>query len=392
MVLADIQKALRQRKIDGWLLCDFRNRDFLAYAVLGLDLSRLSSRRWYYFIPARGTPKALVHAVEPRTLDDLPGPKTVYVSWQDLHAKLRTILGAKKRIGMQYSPKNNVPFVSLVDAGTVELIKGFGHRVVSSADLVQTFVSTISEDGYKLHKEAGGIIDRVLQEAFAEIRTGVAARNGVTDYDVQQFILERQSVQGLVTSTPPLVGINERPADPHFELKGSKPREFSPGDTVLIDLYGKMNVPGAIYYDITWVGFVGSTPPPEYRRMFQVASEARDAAVEFVQDQIANRRPCYGWQVDDVCRAVVVRGGYGKHFVHRTGHSIGSEMHGTGVNIDNLETRDERALLPGCCFSIEPGIYLDGRMAVRTEVNVFIRPSDVAEVTGEVQREIVALA
>jgi Xaa-Pro aminopeptidase len=391
MVLSDIQKALRQRNIDGWLLCDFRNRDFLSYAVLGLDVSRASSRRWYYYIPARGTPKALVHAVEPRTLDDLPGSKAVYVSWKDLHSKLRTMLGTKKKIGMQYSPKNNVPFVSLVDAGTIELVKGFGHRVVSSADLVQTFVSTIDENGYKLHKEAGRVIDRVLQEAFEEIRKGVESRSGITDHDIQQFILERQNEQGVISATAPLVGINDRAADPHFELEASSKRRFSRGDTVLIDLYGKRNLPGAIYYDITWVGFVGPTPPPEYQKIFRVASAARDAAVEFVQDRIAHERPCYGWEVDDVCRAVVVRGGYGKYFVHRTGHSIGSEMHGTGVNIDNLETRDERALLPGCCFSIEPGIYLEGKMAVRTEVNIFIRPDHVAEVTGDIQREIVTL-
>lgn len=392
MVLTDIQKALRERKIDGWLLCDFRNRDFLAYAVLGLDVSRASSRRWFYFIPARGTPKALVHAVEPRTLDDLPGAKTIYVSWKDLHAKLRTMLGAKKRIGMQYSPKNNVPFVSIVDAGTVELVKGFGHRVVSSADLVQTFVSTIDENGYKLHKQAGAIIDVVLKETFDMIRGGVASRGGISDYEVQQFILKRQVDQGVFTSTAPLVGTNERPADPHFELTAAKARRINRGDTLLIDLYGKMNVPGAIYYDITWVAFVGPTLPAEYQKIFQVACQARDAAIALVQSQIAKRRPCYGWQVDDVCRAVVVRAGYGKHFVHRTGHSIGSEMHGTGVNIDNLETRDERELVPGCCFSIEPGIYLDGRMAVRTEVNLFIRPDDVAEVTGDIQREIVTLA
>ena len=391
MILSDIQKALRERNIDGWLLCDFRNRDFLSYAVLGLDVSRASSRRWYYYIPARGTPKGLVHAVEPRTLDELPGSKTVYVSWKDLHTKLRSILGAKKKIGMQYSPKNNVPFVSIVDAGTIELVKGFGHRVVSSADLVQTFVSTIDEGGYKLHKEAGRIIDSVLQEAFDQIRKGVAARGGITDYDVQQFILERQTEQGVITATPPLVGINDRAADPHFELKAGTARKFGRGDTVLIDLYGKRKAPGAIYYDITWVGFVGETPPAEYLKIFRVASEARDAAVDFLQDRISNRRPCCGWEVDDVCRGVVTRAGYGKHFVHRTGHSIGSEMHGTGVNIDNLETRDERALLPGCCFSIEPGIYLEGKMAVRTEVNVFIRQDHVAEVTGEIQREIVTI-
>ncbi len=392
MDIKSIQEALRERDIDGWLLCDFRNRDYLAYRVLGLNFEKMSSRRWYYYIPARGEPKKLVSVVERQKLDALPGIRVTYLSWKELHASLRKMLGrTKKKIAMQYSPMNNVPYVSLVDAGTVELIKRFGYRIVSSADLVQTFVSVIPEEGYRTHREAGAVMDRIMEEAFDRIRRGVADSTPITEYDVQQYIMRRFKEEGLVTYDPPMVGTNEHPADPHFDLTLENSRPFKKGDTVLIDMWAKKDVPGAIYYDITWVGFVGETPPPKYQEIFTVVRDARDAAVAFVERKFARNEVCYGWEVDDACRAVVKKAGYGKYFLHRTGHSITEETHGNGVNIDNLETKDERALLPGCCFSIEPGIYLEGKMAVRTEINVFIRHDGTPEVTGKVQRDLVIL-
>lgn len=392
MDLKAIQAALRERDIDGWLLSDFRNRDFLAYRVLGLDEHKANSRRWYYFIPARGTPVRLVHAVERAFLDSLPGKKIEYVAWKELHAALEKILGERKKVAMQYSPRNNVPYVALADAGTVELIKSFGHKVVSSADLIQTFVSVIDEAGYRSHVEAATIVDRIRGEAFDQIRDAIAANQKLTEYDVQQFIMNRFADEGLVTYAPPMVGINEHPSDPHFDVSKDTAKTFKPGDTVLIDLWAKKSAPGSIYYDITWDAFIGSRPPATYAKIFAAARGGRDAAIEFVQDAFRRGRTIAGWQVDDVCRNVVKKAGYAKQFLHRTGHSIGVEIHGTGVNIDNLETKDERALIPGCCFSIEPGIYLAGKMAVRSEINMFIRHDGVAEVTGEVQRELIALA
>jgi Xaa-Pro aminopeptidase len=391
MDLQRIQQALRDRRIDGWLLCDFRNRDYLAYRVLGLNFEKVNSRRWYYYIPARGEPKKLVSVVEGKKLDGLPGKKAVYLSWKELHAGLATMLGAKKRIAMQYSPKNNVPYVGMVDAGTVELIKGLGHKVVTSADLVQLFVSVIGEEGYRLHKEAAAVMDRIRAEAFDQIRRAVAENTGATEYDVQQFIMRRFREEGLVTIDPPMVGTNEHPSDPHFDLTAENARAFKPGDTVLIDMWAKKNVPGAIYYDITWVGFIGETAPAKYVDIWNAVKNGRDAAIRFVQDRFAQGKPCYGWEVDDACRAVVKKAGYGKYFLHRTGHSITEETHGNGVNIDNLETKDDRQLLPGCCFSIEPGIYFAGSMAVRTEINMFIRHDGVPEVTGEVQTDLLRL-
>jgi Xaa-Pro aminopeptidase len=392
MDLDKIQGTLRERGLGGWLFCDFHGRDQLAYRILGLDATKMTTRRWFYFIPARGKPKKLVHSVEKGRLDSLPGSKLVYLPWEQLHAILKRTLGRPKKIAMQYSPKSNIPYVSLVDAGIIELVKSFGHKIVTSADLVQMFEAVISEEGYRLHKEAGVLVDRIRAEAFQRIRDAIAAQDGMTEYDLQQFIVRRFKENGLVTDDPPIVGTNEHPADPHFEPTPSNARAFKQGDTVLIDLWAKKNMPGAIYYDITWVGFIGDTPSPKYAEMFGVVKSARDAAVEFVKRKFADGERCYGWQVDDVCRGVVKRAGYGKFFVHRTGHSIGEEVHGNGVNIDNLETKDERQLIPGCCFSVEPGIYLESEMAVRTEVNVFIKHDGQAEVTGEVQKELVRIS
>jgi len=389
--LEQIQKALRERSLGGWLLCDFHNRDHLAYRILGLDSTKMTTRRWFYFIPARGEPKRLVHTVEKGKLDALPGSKHVFLAWESLHSSLKKILGSPKKIAMQYSPKNNIPSISLVDAGLIELVKSFGHKVVSSADLVQQFEASIGEDGYRLHKEAGVIVDRIRAEAFEQIRSAVATGSSTTEYDLAQFIMRRFKENGLTTTDPPIVGTNEHPADPHFEPRPDNARPFKKGDTVLIDLWAKKNLPGAIYYDITWLGYIGEGPSAKYVEIFETVKNARDAAVQFVKDKFTKGQPCFGWQVDDACRSVVKKAGYGKYFVHRTGHSIGEEVHGNGVNIDNLETRDERKIVPGCCFSIEPGIYLEGEMAVRTEVNMFIRHDGVPEVTGEVQKELVII-
>jgi Xaa-Pro aminopeptidase len=391
MDIRAIQAALRKQGVDGWLLTDFRNRDYLAYRLLGLNFEKMSSRRWYYYIPAKGEPRKLVSAVERQKLDTLPGKRSVYLSWKEHHAALKRLVGPKKKVAMQYSPKNNVPYISLVDAGTIELLRSLGIKIVSSADLMQMFVSVISEEGYQTHKEAGAIMDRIMEQAFDEIRRGVASGNGVSEFDIQQLIIRRFKEENLVTYDPPMVGTNEHPADPHFDLTAETSRPFRKGDTVLIDMWAKKNVPGAIYYDITWVGYIGERPPQQYAEIFAAVRAGRDAAVKFVIEKFARGQTCYGWQVDDACRNEVKKRGYGKFFLHRTGHSITEETHGTGVNIDNLETKDERALLPGCCFSIEPGIYLEGKMAVRTEINMFIRHDGTPEVTGRIQTDLVLM-
>jgi Xaa-Pro aminopeptidase len=392
MDLDRIQKEIRNAGADLWLLCDFHNRDVMACHILGLDPTKFTSRRWYYFIPSEGEPTRLVSQVEPTKLDRLPGKKETYRTWQELHARLKGILGGPKKVAMQYSPLNHIPYVSVVDAGTVELIRSFGHEVVSSANLVQAFEAVIDRDGYESHLRAGEKIQRIKDEAFALIGKSLRERKRLTEYDVQRFILSRFDEEGLdCKGENPIVGVNEHPADPHFEPTPENSHAIKRGDKVLIDLWAKEKAPGSIFYDITWCGFAGEKPPQKYVEIFDAVRAGRDAALAFIRDRFARAVPCFGWEVDDACRHVIERAGWGDYFVHRTGHSIGQEVHGNGVNIDNLETKDERELVPGICFSIEPGIYLEGEMAVRTEIDVFITLDKEVVVAGEMQKELIKI-
>jgi len=390
--IARIQRELAKAGVDGWLLYDFRNRDAIAYHVLGLEFGKLTTRRWFYWIPTNGEPVKLVSKVEAGKLDSLPGAKRRYLAWRELHAELKAILGGARKVAMQYSPQANVPYVSIVDGGTVELIRSLGYEVASSAGLVQTFEAVLDEAAYRSHLEAGERVQRIKDEAFALVGSELRARRAVTQYDVQQFIARRFEEEGLdCMAEYPIVGTNEQPADPHFEPTPANARPIAKGDTLLIDLWAKLKQPGSIFYDVTWCGFVGAKPPAKYGEIFNVVRDARDAALEFIRSRFPAKRPLFGWEVDDACRAVVEKAGYGPYFIHRTGHSIGEEVHGNGVNIDNLETRDDRELVPGVCFSIEPGIYLEGEMAARSEINVFITPAGKVGVAGEMQKHLVLI-
>ncbi len=393
MELERIQSELREAGLDGWLFYDFHNRDPIAYRVLGLDYGKFTSRRWWYWVPAAGDPVRLVHKVEPTKLDALSGAKRTYLSWKELHAALGEILKGAQRVAMQFSPQAAIPYVSTVDGGTIELIRSLGVEVVSSADLVQTFEAVIDEAGYRSHLAAGDKIQRIKDEAFERIGAAVRAGEKLTEYELQQWIVEQFEQQGLdCMGEFPIVGTDDHPADPHFEPTPANSRAFAPGQCVLIDLWAKLAQPGAIFYDITWCAFIGDNPPPKYAEIFGVVRDARIAAVEFVRQRFgAGQRIC-GHEVDDACRRVVVESGYGDYFIHRTGHSIGEEVHGNGVNIDNLETKDERELVPGICFSIEPGIYLPGEMAVRSEIDVFITPAGEVVVAGAEQQELIRIA
>ena len=386
-----IQKAVRDAGFDGWLFCDFHNRDAIAYRILGLDFEKFTSRRWFYLVPASGDPVRLVSRVEPSRLDALPGEKRFYLSWRDLAEELEKLVHGRF-VAMQYSPDDAIPYVSLVDAGMLDLVRGAGARVGSSADLVQIFEAIIDDGGYESHVEAGRLIHAIKDEAFALIRDSIDNGREITEYDVQRFIIRRFGEDGLdCMGEFPIVGVNGHPSDPHFEPTPANTVAIRQGDTVLIDLWAKLARPGAIFYDITWVGFVGTTPPEEYVRIFQCVRDARKAAVEFVRERFARHQQCFGYEVDDACRSVIQAAGYGEYFIHRTGHSIGVNVHGNGVNIDNLETRDLRRLVPGICFSVEPGIDLAGRMAVRSEIDVFIKKDGTVEVSGPQQEELILI-
>ncbi|MEI8192177.1 MAG: M24 family metallopeptidase, partial [candidate division NC10 bacterium] len=382
MDLTPVQSAIREAGLDGWLFCDFHNRDALAYRILGLDIATFTSRRWFYLVPATGAPVRLVSRVESSRLDALPGEKRLYLSWGDLAEALRALVGGG-RVAMQWSPDDAIPSVSTVDAGLVDLVRAAGATVVSSADLVQAFEAVIDEAGYRSHMDAGRRVHAIKDEAFARIHDALESGRDLTEYDVQQFIVQRFDEAGLACDGEwPIVGVNDHPADPHFQPTPENARVLRRGDTFLIDLWARDKAPGSIWHDITWCGFAGTEPPVEYVRIFNVVRDARDAAVAFARQRFEAGLPCAGWEVDDACRAVVRAAGYGDFFIHRTGHSIGTTVHGNSVNIDNLETRDLRRLAPGVCFSVEPGIYLPGRMAVRSEIDVFVTHDGRVEVTG----------
>uniref|UniRef100_A0A7V1ZGQ8 Aminopeptidase P family protein n=1 Tax=Thermoanaerobaculum aquaticum TaxID=1312852 RepID=A0A7V1ZGQ8_9BACT len=390
--IARIQAELAKAGIDGWLFFDFHNRDPISYRILGLEFGKFTSRRWFYLVPKSGQPVKLVSAVEAGKLDALPGEKRVYRSWRELLDHLRGMLDGLSTVAMQYSPRGDVPYVSIVDAGTVELVRAAGVEVVSSAPLVQVFEAVLTPEQLESHVKAGEKIHRIKDEAFALVSQKVRGGHVITPYDVQQFIVRRFEEEGLTCQGEyPIVGTNEQPADPHFEPTPENARPIKLGDTLLVDLWAKLKEPNAVFYDITWCAFVGENPPAKYSEIFRLACQARDAALALVQERFAQGQPLAGYEVDDAARQVIEKAGYGPYFVHRTGHNIGTEVHGNGANLDNLETRDNRLLVPGLCFSIEPGIYLPGEMAVRTEINVFITHDGKPQLYGPIQKELVLL-
>jgi Xaa-Pro dipeptidase len=389
MRLNDIQAALRERTFDAWLFYDHHHRDPIAYRVLGLPDSLMVTRRWFYLIPAQGEPLKLAHRVERGHLDSLPGSKREYSSWQELEQNLKQMLAPYKNVAMQYSPNNIVPYIGLVDAGTVELVRSFGVNIVTSANLVAQFEATWTDDQVRSHFEARDAIDPITAEAFKEIARRV--RNGGTnEYAIAQWIMEAFDRENLDTGGDlPIVGVNGNSGNPHYEPSAENSAPIREGDFVLLDIWGKKKKPDTVFYDITWTGYVGKSPTHRQHEIFRVVAGARDAAVKKVQETIGAGKKLMGWEVDAAARDHIDNAGFGKYFVHRTGHSIGTNVHGNGANMDNLETKDEREIMPNSCFSVEPGIYLP-EFGVRSEVNVLVRPAS-AEVTGKIQREIVII-
>jgi len=388
MDLSAIQAALRERNIDAWLFYDHHHRDPIAYRVLGLPAGLMVTRRWFYLIPASGEPIKLVHKIEPGHLDTLPGSKHKYSGWQELFDQVKVILSNHRDIAMQYSPNNLVFTVSLVDGGTIDLIRGLGKNVVSSCDLVALFEATLSDEQMKSHLAARDAIDPITVAAFQEI--GRRARNGGTnEHQIQQWIVEAFGRENLVADDLPVVAVNENSSNPHYSPQAGSSKPIREGDFVLLDIWAKKNTPGAVYYDITWTGFVGKTPSDRMREIFKTVSQARDVGVKTVQTAVSAGNPLAGWEVDRAVRNYIKSAGFEQYFIHRTGHSIGSDVHANGANMDDLEIHDERRILPNSCFSIEPGIYLP-EFGVRSEVNMLIRPR-AAEVTGTIQSELVTI-
>jgi Xaa-Pro aminopeptidase len=392
MDLQKIQTTLQSLNLDGWLFYDFHNRDAIAGRILDIDKNKLATRRWFYYIPAKGEPKKLVHKIESAQLDHLVGEKFIYLPWQEQHNHLKNILGTAKRIAMQYSPNNAIPYVSIVDGGTVDLIRSFGIEVATSADLVSIFESYLTEEDRLSHYRAGDIMQMVKNETFKEIGKRIKAGDNPTEYEIQQFMQDLMTKNGMVFSDGPIVAINEHAADPHFEPNPSNTFKMKEGDLVLLDLWAKLNQPRGIYYDITWMGFIGKEVPKKITDILQIVFDARDAALNYVRQKMQNNEPVRGCDVDDVCRKVIIDAGYADYFTHRTGHNIGEEVHGNGTHIDNLETKDERFLVKGSCFSIEPGIYLKHeKIGFRSEIDVFLDDNGNVHVAGDIQKEIIKI-
>ena len=387
-----IQEALQEADaLDGWLFYDFRGSDPLAYRILLLDPSRHVTRRWYYWIPATGEPIKLLHRIEPHVLDELPGHDHHYVSWEQQRVLLSSLLKGRRRITMQYSPFNAVPYLSRVDAGTIELIRSFGIEVVTSADLVQRFEAVWTDEQLESHRYATEALRRIVDEAFAHVGSSITKGCPLTEYGLQQFILSRIHDAEMTTSSAPIAAVNAHSADPHYGPVESGSSPLTRDSLVLIDLWAKRTEPGSVYGDITWTGYTGKRTPPKQQAIFEHVRRGRDAALSFVQERVASGRFPFGWEVDEVCRNVIREAGYGDFFVHRTGHSIGEEVHGNGANIDNLETQDSRLLMPRTCFSIEPGIYLPGEFGIRSELDVFVSDRETLVYGQPLQTEIVPI-
>jgi Xaa-Pro aminopeptidase len=396
MNLDQIQSALRDAALDGWLFYDHHHRDPIATHILSLDEKSLITRRWYYFIPATGEPRKLVHRIEQGRLDTLPGSKLQYSSWQELHAGIENLLQNQKKIAMQYSPNNDIMYVSMVDAGTIEFLRSLGKEIVSSADLVSQFEAVLNAEQISSHAVAQRAIDAILAEGWQEIArrlrpasSGADRTGSLSEFDLVVWLREAMRREGLVWEDGPDVSVNANTSDQHYEPTADRAAPIREGDFLLIDIWGRVDRPDTVFYDITWTGIVGREPSLKEQLVFETVRNARDAAIAAVEQAFADGREIRGFEADDAARAVIRAAGYGEYFVHRTGHNIAHEIHGPGAHLDNLETHDARRILPNTCFSVEPGIYLP-EFGVRSEIDMLTAPGK-AWVTGRIQRELVRI-
>ena len=396
MNLDAIQSALRDASLDGWIFYDHHHRDPIATRILGLDPNAHVTRRWYYVSPAEGEPRKLVHRIEQGRLDSLPGDKNLYSSWQELHAGLAFILAGAHRIAMQYSPANDIMYVSMVDAGTVEFLRSIGKEIVTSADLVSQFEAVLSEEQIASHQAAQRAIDTIVAEAWLEVGRRLrppagASGNagGLSEYDLVLWLGQAMRREGLTWENGPDVSVNANTSDSHYEPTAERCAPIREGDFLLIDIWGRLDKPGSIFYDITWTGVIGRAPTEKEQLVFATVRNARDAAIAAVESAFAAGREIRGFEADDAARNVIRAAGFEKYFTHRTGHNIACELHGSGAHLDNLETHDARRILPNTCFSVEPGIYLP-EFGVRSEVNM-LTALGKAWVTGRIQQDLIRI-
>ena len=389
MDLAEIQKSIQALNFDGWLFYDFANRDLISYRILGLDEHKHTSRRWFYYIPAHGNPQKIISKVEPKKLEKLPGDIHYYLTWQEMHNVLREILLKGSKIAMNYSPNNNIPYISTLDLGTGDLIRSFGVEIVSSMDLIQKFEGLVREDAFQTHMEAMPIMHKITEGAFKEIGRRLKLNESFTEYDISQWMKKEMEMNGLdCMESPPQVSVNEHAANPHFD-PAITTVNIKKGDIILIDSWAKLKKPGSIFYDFTMMAYAGTKIPKRYQEIWDVVKDARDRVVEFEKEKFDNDETCYGWELDKIARNYIEEKGFGQYFIHRTGHSIGQEVHGNAVHLDSLETQDERRIVPYILHSVEPGIYIpEEGIGVRSEIDVYVDGDGKVKVTGPIQKEI----
>lgn len=381
-------RALTEAKMSGWLLYDFKRSNEIACQFLEIPLNQLLTRRFFYWIPSEGTPVKVVHSIESDALDHLPGSKLTYHTWQELEQTLANLLKGHETVAMEYSPKSAIPSISKVDGGTIELVRGTGCEVVSSADLLQKFISVWSPEQFKSHLEAAKVLEETVDKAWKLIFNAIRNGTDITEYDVQQFILNQFLLEKCIMTERPICAVNVNTANPHYIATSKVFSKIKADDIIMIDLWCKQDVPNAVYADITRMGYAGAKPPARYQQIFWIVKQARDQATDFLIRRIESQTPVYGWEVDQVARDVIDHAGYGEYFVHRTGHNIGETDHGFGANLDNLETHDTRQLIPGTCFSIEPGIYIPGEFGVRLEYDVYLPLDGGVRITGGIQDQM----
>ncbi|MGE5399083.1 MAG: M24 family metallopeptidase [Ignavibacteriales bacterium] len=390
--LKKIQNILKEMNFDAWLFYDFRGSNGLAHEILNVSPEAHLTRRFFYFVPREGEPVKIINGIEAFHLDHLPGKKLTYSSHASLDKHLRDTLSQVKTIAMEYSPMNAIPYVSRVDAGTIEYLKTFGLDIKSSGDLISMFGACWTPEQFEENKTAANALYDIVRVSFNFIKEKINAGENITEYDVQQLIMNEFRNRNMVTDSDAIVAVNENSANPHYAPDENTHKDIKKEDFVLIDLWAKMNTPEAVMADITWVGYVGETVPEKYTRIFNIVAAARDKAFELVQNRFAEGTELRGYEVDNACRSVINEAGYGDQFIHRTGHSITTETHGSGAHMDNFETKDERMVLPSTSFSIEPGIYLTGDFGVRSEIDVYITPDGKVISTGrERQHEVVPI-
>ncbi|MHB1051047.1 MAG: M24 family metallopeptidase [Bacteroidota bacterium] len=387
-----IQKKLQEYRLDGWLLYNFRNANIFATKILGMPTEKLSSRRYFYFIPAHGTPQKLVHSIEQYDLDHLPGDKTIYNQWKTLHNGVRKILSGARTICMEYSPNNDIPYLSKVDAGTLEFIRSFGVDAVSSGNIVQYFEARWTDEQFADAQDTAGILLGIIDSAFKFVGERLRKGSAITEHDVQKMIMTEFEANNLTTYSPANCSVNANGANPHYDPSEANSSVIKKGDYILIDWWAKKKKPGSVYADFTWVAYAGADIPAKYREVFDIVKGSRDAAVSYLTKEFSAGHTVRGCDVDDVTRKYISERGFGEYFVHRTGHNIGEEVHGNGAHIDNFETMDVREIIPETCFSIEPGIYLPGEFGIRLEIDVYISKSKEVILLGDrIQQQIVTI-